>query len=198
MNKMFPFSHSFEVMKSVFQQPMESAEISGLPEFPPISNVADLGLPAVLVIRHMEIESFPRYLGSVRKGYEEVGLFHYQKDNFHTFVSFSDELGGRNAYVLTNSIDLVVELAQEEFSPPPPWIAWCHYGPFVRYNEGAEQYWDVNIWTPFWRHLMPEARDAYIDRRSVAALAYMSDEEWGDWVYSTRKNDPEYRERHGF
>lgn len=195
--KMFPHPHSFEVMKSVFNQPINADSVADLPGYPFFSDMKELGLQAILVLRHIEIETFPRYLSCVRKGYEEVRLLHYQKDDFHTFVSFNDELGGRNAYVLTNSVELVANLAKEEFSPPPPWVAWCYYGPFVRYNEGAEQYWDLNIWTPFWTRLTPEERDAYIEKRSAIALSYMSPEEWDDWVFSTRQNDPEYKKRHG-
>jgi hypothetical protein len=197
LDKMFPFPHSFEAMRSAFSQPMEATSDAELPLFPFTTSVEDLGLHAVLVMRHIEVDSFPRYLSCVRKGYEEINLLHYQNANFHTFVSFRDELGGRNAYVLTNCAKLVAELARQEFGPPPPWIAWCHYGPFVRYNEGAEQHWDLYIWRPFWTRLTPEARDVYIEKRSTAALAYMSDEEWDDWVYSTRKNDPEYKARQG-
>ncbi|WP_423380518.1 hypothetical protein [Burkholderia sp. LMG 32019] len=197
LDEMFPFPHSFEAMVAVFNKPMDESAISALPAIQNLSKTNDLGLHALLVIRHMEVESFPRYLNLIKRNCEEVRLLHYRNGEFDTFVSFRDELGGRNAYVLTNSVELIAEQAKEEFSPPPPWIAWCHYGPYVRYSQGAEEYWAMCIWDPFWQNLSPDARDAYIEKRSAAALTYMSEEEWDEWVYSTRKNDPEYRQREG-
>ncbi|SIT49094.1 hypothetical protein BN2475_1250026 [Paraburkholderia ribeironis] len=62
-------------------------------------------------------------------------------------------------------------------------------------NQVAPEYWFHNVWYAFWESLTPEGPDLYIDERMDAALAYMSAEQWGDWVYTTRKFDPEYRQR---
>ncbi|WP_407971576.1 hypothetical protein ACJ51O_24845 [Burkholderia pyrrocinia] len=197
LEKMFPFPHSFDAMLGAFSQAVDNDALDTLTNIPNLWEMHHLGLNAVLLTRHIEIQAFPRYLSLVRRGWEEVRLLHYQDRDFHTFVSFSDELGGRNVHILTNSAELIVDQAKEEFGPPPPWVAWCYYGPFVRYNEGAEEYWAIYLWDPFWKSLTPEARDAYIERHSKDALSYMSAQEWEDWVYSTRKNDPEYRAREG-
>ncbi|KAB0648491.1 hypothetical protein [Burkholderia diffusa] len=197
LGKMFPFPHSFEAMQEVFSQPVDNIALNDLDSIPNVSGMMHLGFNAVLLTRHIEIQAFPRYLSLIRRGWEEVRLLHYQDGNHHMFVSFSDELGGRNVHILTNSAELIVDQAKEEFGPPPPWVVWCYYGPFVRYNEGAEEYWSVYLWRPFWEGLTPDARDAYIERRSKEALSYMSEQEWEDWVYSTRKNDPEYKAREG-
>ncbi|MBN3831983.1 hypothetical protein [Burkholderia sp. Ac-20344] len=197
LEKMFPLPHSFEAMQEAFSQTAHNAALDALHNIQNLSEMGHLGLNAVLLTRHIEIQAFPRYLSLIRRGWEEVRLLHYQDGDCHTFVSFSDELGGRNVHVLTNSAELIADQAREEFGPPPPWVVWCYYGPFVRYNEGAEAYWDAYIWGPFWEGLAPEARDAYIENRSKEALSYMSEQEWEDWVYSTRKNDPEYRARQG-
>ncbi|MDN7877016.1 hypothetical protein [Burkholderia aenigmatica] len=197
LEKMFPFPHSFDAMLDAFSKPVDNAALDALSDIPNLRGMQHLGLSAVLLTRHIEIQAFPRYLSLVRRGWEEVRLLHYQNGNFHTFISFADELGGRNVHVLTNSAELIADQAKEEFGPPPPWVVWCYYGPFVRYNEGAEEFWLRYFWGPFWDSLTPDARDSYIDRHRKEALSYMSEQEWEDWVYSTRRNDPEYRAREG-
>ncbi|WP_143026254.1 hypothetical protein [Paraburkholderia fungorum] len=132
----------------------------------------------------------------VREGREDADFLHFKSGTLSSFVAFDTEFSSRNVWLLTNDVALIDSLSHFQFSPTPPWLLYPQLGPFAAYSQGEPEYWELNVWMPFWKSLLPAERDLYIERRSVDALSYMSQEEWDDWVYKVRKNDPEYKERH--
>ncbi|WP_155836174.1 hypothetical protein [Burkholderia sp. AU4i] len=187
------FGRTAEALRAGFPAALDLAGRQDLPLYPKAVYLGDCGVNAFVQHQNMEINAFPRFLSAVREGGEEVDFLFYRRGDFVSLVRFNDELAGRNVWLLTNDVELMVRLALSRFSPPPPWVAWCEHGPFVTYNQGAPEYWYHNIWEPFWSSLTLEEQDQYIEARGVEVRSYLSDEEWEDWVYTTRRSDPRFR-----
>ncbi|RFU45343.1 hypothetical protein [Paraburkholderia sp. DHOC27] len=162
-----------------------------------VEYLGEHGFHAFLWAQNMEAAAYPRFLSIVRGEGEDQDFRHFRRGEFTSFVATRVEFLGRNVSLLTNDSELLDRLSEVQFSPNPPWIMYPDLGPLASYNQGEQEYWDRHVWTPFWKSLSPEQKDLYIDRRSEAALTYMLPEEWDDWVYSIRRNDPEYKHRHG-
>lgn len=191
------FQRTPETLRTVFANSHLVSQTARSPTYPRVEYLGEHGFHAFIWTQNMEAAAYPEFLNIVRGDGEDHDFRHFQREEFTSFVATKVEFLARNAYLLTNDSELLDRLAEVQFSPNPPWIMYPDLGPFTSYNQGEQEYWDRFVWTPFWMHLTPDERDMYIEKRSTAALTYMSPEEWDDWVYSTRKNDPEYRERHG-
>jgi len=46
----------------------------------------------------------------------------------------------------------------------PPWITFPNSNPIYGWNQGYEEAWKLNIWTPFWRKMTGEEQNAYLER----------------------------------
>lgn len=82
-----------------------------------------------------------------------------------------------------------------EFNPPPPWLAWYELGSSICNLQGDAQYWYENVWDRYWESLSLAEQDAFIEARRTSANAYLTDEEWGEWLEAVRTRDARYRER---
>jgi hypothetical protein len=170
--------------------------MDNMPKYPNITYLGDVGFHAFILAQNMEITAFPRFLSAVRAGCEDADFLHFARGEFSSFLAINTEFSSRNAWLLTNDLSLIDRLSTMQVSPTPPWILYPQPGPFISYNQGEPEYWELCVWKPFWKSLTPAERDSYIERRSVDALSYMSTAEWDDWVFKVRSGDPEYRERH--
>ncbi|WP_155644403.1 hypothetical protein [Burkholderia territorii] len=202
-----PVDHDKELQKLFGRLPQDLRQIFGdasaishtdnLPKYPNVQYLGDAGYHAFMWAQHMEFPAFPRLLKVVSEERQEVNFLQFEKGAHTTLLASAREFTGRNVWLLTNDNDLIDALARHKFSPTPPWIAYPELGPLATYNQGEEEYWFITVWLPFWNHLSPSERDLYINERSKDALSYMSKQEWEDWIYMIRKNDPEYKQREG-
>ncbi len=47
--------------------------------------------------------------------------------------------------------------------PKPPWFEYPDTAPFWGgWRQGVGGGWLLNVWLPFWQHLTPEEKDAYL------------------------------------
>ncbi|HDR9203859.1 TPA: hypothetical protein QDB48_005242 [Burkholderia vietnamiensis] len=191
------FKRTPDELHAAFGDSSLLSRVGPFPEYPRVTYLGEAGLHAFVLAQHMEFPAFPRFLSIVSNGREDADFLNFKKGAHTSFVSSDREFTGRNVYLLTNDVDLIDRLAEHQFSPTPPWIAYPELGPSIAYNQGEQEYWLLTVWLPFWNGMSPEGRDLYIENRSSEALSYMSKQEWDDWVYTTRKNDPEYRRREG-
>jgi hypothetical protein len=53
-------------------------------------------------------------------------------------------------------------VAGEEIEPP--WIAFPASNPIHGWNQGYEEAWKLDVWSPFWRRLSVEEKNAYLDK----------------------------------
>jgi hypothetical protein len=175
------FGESFETLQSVFRESLLPRAVEALPAYPRSVSQEKQGLNAVVIQLHIAVSEYARCLSAIRRGYEQVAIMHFQKDTLHSLVTYKDELGGRNIYILTNALELAHALAGLRFGPLPPWELWAHFGPFHSYRQGPEEYWFIYIWEPFWSSLTIEQQDSYFAARRASNREYISDAEWEDW-----------------
>lgn len=192
------FGRQRAVLQQAFSDASVIAGAEKLPTYPARSHLGESGLHAFVQMQNLEPAAVPPFLKMVGEGARDVDFLRFERGACTTFVKLRDyELGGRNVWLLTNDVELLIRLAAAQFGPPPPWLVFPELGPFLTYNQGAPEYWYHGIWQPFWSSLSPEARDIYIDEHAEAALAYMGAEEWEDWIHTTRRADPEYKAQYG-
>jgi hypothetical protein len=185
------FERTPEALRAAFGNSNLVPQTDRSPGYPRIKYLGEHGLHAFMWTQNMEVAAYPKFFNIVCGDDEDLDFLHFQRGEFTSFIAHKVEFLARNVYLLTNDSELLNRLSKERFSPNPPWIMYPDLGPFTSYNQGEPEYWDRFVWTPFWQSLSAEERDVYFANRAEAALAYMSQEEWDDWVYSTRKNDPE-------
>ncbi len=168
----------------------------GTRAYPYVSYQEEHGVKAFVHWQSIEMDEFPRYINAIRAGCTEVEAdrLHYQRGALHSFVSYGDELAGRNVFVLSNDVNLIERLAPPKFSPSPPWVLHYAEGPFMSYNQGAPEYWHQFIWLPFWLSISLDEQAQYLERQRAKTKDFIDDEAWCDWVYSVRRLDPRTRD----
>jgi hypothetical protein len=164
--------------------------------YPVVKWQDDFDINAFLHWQHIEIDQYPLYLKTVRDLMRESDTewMTFSDGKHHALVKYSDELAGRNVYVLSNDARLIERLALPRHSPPPPWIFHFEHGPFLPCNQGAPEYWFDHIWLPFWLSLSLEDQSLYLAQQEQRTKSYITSEEWGDWVYAVRRKDPRTRD----
>ncbi|KVP45111.1 hypothetical protein WL12_03730 [Burkholderia ubonensis] len=60
--------------------------------------------------------------------------------------------------------------------------------------QGDAQYWYENVWDRYWESLSLTEQDAIIEERRSSTNAYLSEEEWEEWLEAVRTRDARYRE----
>ncbi|WP_233863506.1 hypothetical protein [Paraburkholderia adhaesiva] len=175
------FGESFEALQATFSKPIDPDVLKNLPTYPKTVSQVESGLNAVVIQYHTSINAYARCLGTISEGYEKVAVLHYQKNNLHSFVTYKDELGGRNIYILTNSLEVAYRLAAFNYGPLPPWELWAHLGPFHSYRQGPEEFWFIYMWEPFWSRFTVEEQDQYFAAHREKNKEYISDSDWEDW-----------------
>ena len=191
------FGRKREFLREAFSDATLVAASDHLPSWPARNYLGAGGVHALVQMQPIDYSRFPAFLKAVSEGADLVDFLHYRRGAHTTLLKTNEELGARNTWMLTNDVALLERVAPVHFGPPPPWIVFPEIGPLITATQGAPEHWFHNIWFPFWASLTPEKRDLYIDEHAEAALAFMSPQEWEDWVYTTRKFDPEYRQRNG-
>lgn len=51
------------------------------------------------------------------------------------------------------------------------------------------------MWDRYWESLSLAEQDAFIEARQTSANAYLTEEEWVEWLEAVRTRDARYRER---
>ncbi|MCA8086318.1 hypothetical protein [Burkholderia cenocepacia] len=59
--------------------------------------------------------------------------------------------------------------------------------------QGDAQYWYENVWDRYWESLSLIEQDVFVDERRSSALAYLSEEQWAEWIDAIRTRDARYR-----
>jgi hypothetical protein len=180
---------SIEKLAEFFSPSCMLAVPPTLPASIKVRSLEDTGLGAFLVHQTIEVAQIPPYIMAIRNGREEVGWRHYKQADLQTLVRHDQELAGINMRLLTNDVSLIRKLACAGFNPPCPWIAFYELGPFVGSLQGNADYWYHHVWDPYWESLsFPEQAD-FLERKRRETVAYMSENEWRDWVEGLRGRD---------
>lgn len=114
--------------------------------------------------------------------------------SIHTFFSSADHYSGKTVSLLTNDVELICSVSAFEFNPPLPWLAWYELGSLIYTLQGDAQYWYENVWDRYWESLSLTEQDAIIEERRSSTNAYLSEEEWEEWLEAVRTRDARYRE----
>jgi hypothetical protein len=192
------FRRSMADLRILFNATASSSTRPIIPSssYPAIKWQGEFDINAFLHWQHIEIDQYPLYLKAVRDLMRESDMekMQFSEGENHALVKYSDELAGRNVYILSNDARLIERLALPRFSPPPPWIFHFEHGPFLSYNQGAPEYWFDHVWLPFWLSLSLEDQSRYLEQQRQRTMSYITNEEWSDWVYAVRSKDPRTRE----
>lgn len=78
----------------------------------------------------------------------------------------TEEFGGYAVRLVTDSTDILNDIDQSRFAPPPPWLAFHDYNPawWGGSMQGAPEYYDDRYFSPFFRCLNTEQKNAYCIR----------------------------------
>lgn len=173
-----------------------TAQSESFPAYPGVVWMGDIGIKAFGVTQDVEVEQFPVYLNLVAAGRERVSPRQFVRGGpIHTFFSSDDHYSGKKVSLLTNDVELVRAVSAARFNPPPPWLAWYELGSLICNLQGDAQYWYEQVWDRYWENLSLVEQDAFIEERRSSARAYLSEEEWREWLESVRTRDARYRER---
>lgn len=192
------FGESLERLRQIFASGPSQLIDQPVPPYPGGRFLGEIGINAYSQTHHVEAEQFPTFLNIVRHERRPVGRFSYQREvngcPLSTILSLESRFGGRVVRMLSNDVELMSNIAAGQFNPPPPWIAWYELGPILHVSQGDAHYWLNYIWDPYWGSLSLDAQDAYLAHKRLETIAYISDEDWGDWVDSIRRRDRRTRE----
>ncbi|KVG26709.1 hypothetical protein BGV70_22890 [Burkholderia ubonensis] len=190
------FDTNLDVLRKTFASTPMALQSASLPNYPGAVWMGHIGVNAFGVTQDIEIEQFPVYFNLVVAGRERVGPRQFMRDgSIHAFFSNTNHYSGKQVSLLTNDVELVHSVSASEFNPPPPWLAWYELGSSICNLQGDAQYWYENVWDRYWESLSLAEQDAFIEARRTSANAYLTDEEWGEWLEAVRTRDARYRER---
>ncbi|AOK57681.1 hypothetical protein WM29_00120 [Burkholderia ubonensis] len=190
------FDTNLDVLRTTFESTLTTLQSASLPNYPGAVWMGHIGVNAFGMTQDIEVEQFPVYFNLVVAGRARVGPRQFVRDgSIHTFFSSTDHYSGKKVSLLTNDVELVCSVSASGFSPPPPWVAWYELGSLIHNLQGDAQYWYENVWDRYWESLSLAEQDAFIEGRRTSANAYLTDEEWGDWIEAVRTRDARYRER---
>ncbi|MEC4775145.1 hypothetical protein [Burkholderia cenocepacia] len=189
------FEADLEYVRAVFAETPAALRLESFPHYPGAVWTGDLGVNAFYVTQDIEVEQFPIYAKLVRTGRARSGPCQFVRDGaLHTFFASVDRYSGKQVSLWTNDVELVRSVSASRFNPPPPWLAWYELGPMTCDLQGDAQYWYENVWDRYWESLSLVEQDAFIGVRLPSAYAYLSEEEWAEWVDAVRTRDALYRE----
>lgn len=190
------FEADLTYLREKFAGTPRALQSESFPDYPGAVWMEDLGIKAFCVTQDVEVEQFPVYVNLVSAGRERVGPRQFVRDGpLHTFFSGIDRYSGKQISLLTNDVELVRSVSVSGFNPPPPWLAWYELGSLIYTLQGDAQYWYENVWDRYWEHLSLTEQDAFIDKRRPLTSAYLSGEQWTEWLDAIRMRDARYRER---
>lgn len=181
-------------LADIFSRKNSGAVPECIPSYIDVQNLRDSGLNAFLVTRTIEVAQLPRYIIAIREGREEVAWQHYRQGDLHTLIKHDQKLSGIDTHLLTNDVALIQKLASASFNPPCPWIAFYELGPFVGSMQGNAEYWYHHTWDRYWHALTLSDQAQFLEEKRQETAAYMSENEWQDWVDGLRFRDPRTRD----
>ncbi|WP_322009309.1 hypothetical protein [Paraburkholderia sp. J12] len=187
------YGAKIERLRTIFPAHRADTVPGELPRYIEVHNLKDIGVNALLVCQTIEVAQVPRYIMTIREGRDETSWQHYEKGALHTLLKHDQELSGMNMRLLTNDVELVFHLANAGFNPPCPWVAFYELGPFVGSMQGNAEYWYRHIWDRFWESLSLADQIEFLERQRYENEAYMSADEWQDWVDGVRFRDARTR-----
>ncbi|RQU85410.1 hypothetical protein [Burkholderia cenocepacia] len=190
------FEADLRYLRETFVGTPETLQSESFPDYPGAVWIGGFGVKAFCVTQDVEVEQFPAYVNLVVTGRERVGPRQFVRDgSIHAFFSGVDRCSGKQANLLTNDVELVRSVLAAGFNPPPPWLAWYELGSLIYNLQGDAQYWYEKVWDRYWESLSLIEQDTFVDRRRSSTSAYMSDEEWAEWIDAIRTRDARYRQR---
>ncbi|RQP94664.1 hypothetical protein [Burkholderia stagnalis] len=190
------FETNLDALRKAFACSPVSLQSTPLPSYPGAMWMGHIGINAFSVTQDIEVEQFPVYFNLVAAGRERVGQHQFVRDgSIHTFFCSADRRSGKKVNLLTNDVELVRAVSAAAFNPPPPWLAWYELGSLMCSLQGDAQHWYENVWDRYWENLSLAEQDAFIEERRSSANAYLTAEEWAEWLEAVRTRDARYRER---
>ncbi|WP_143136273.1 MULTISPECIES: hypothetical protein [Burkholderia] len=190
------FEADLTYLRETFAGTPMTLQSESFPDYPGAVWMGDLGVKAFCVTQDVEVEQFPVYVNLVVVGRERVGPRQFVRDgSTHTFFSSADHYSGKKVRLLTNDVELVRSVSASGFNPPPPWLAWYELGALIYNLQGDAQYWYENVWDRYWESLSLEEQDAFAEKRRLSTNAYLSEDEWEEWLGAIRMRDGRYRQR---
>ncbi|WP_157648979.1 hypothetical protein [Burkholderia ubonensis] len=189
------FDTNLDVLRKTFASTPIALQSASLPNYPGAVWMGHIGVNAFGVTQDIEVEQFPVYFNLVVACRERVGPRQFVRGgSIHTFFSSADHYSGKKVSLLTNDVELICSVSASEFNPPPPWLAWYELGSLIYTLQGDAQYWYENVWDRYWESLSLTEQDAFIEERRSSTNAYLSEEEWEEWLEAVRTRDARYRE----
>ncbi|KVN26757.1 hypothetical protein WT11_30245 [Burkholderia stagnalis] len=190
------FEVELTYLRETFSGTPVTAQSESFPGYPGVVWMGDIGIRAFGVTQDVEVEQFPVYVNLVVAGRERVSPRQFVRGgSIHTFFSSGDHYSGKKVSLLTNDVELVRAVSAAGFNPPPPWLAWYELGSLIYNLQGDAQCWYENVWDRYWESLSLAEQDAFVEVRRSSANAYLTNEEWGEWLEAVRTRDARYRER---
>ncbi|KVN60031.1 hypothetical protein WT14_17755 [Burkholderia stagnalis] len=190
------FETNLDVLRKAFTCTPATLQSMPLPSYPGAMWMGHIGINAFSVTQDIEVEQFPVYFNLVAAGRERVGQHQFVSDgSIHTFFCSADRCSGKKVNLLTNDVELVRAVSAAGFNPPPPWLAWYELGSLMCSLQGDAQHWYENVWDRYWENLSLAEQDAFIEERRSSANAYLTEEEWVEWLEAVRMRDARYLER---
>ncbi|BCM12954.1 hypothetical protein MAFF241648_21440 [Ralstonia solanacearum] len=181
--------------------PMDGYNLKDVGSSDPQDKYLDkLGVNAVVHTEELSIEQFPLLVNILKSGREETTFRHFVRKapglNAHTILATEDRFSGKTVRLITNDVELLKTISAARFSPPPPWVAWYELGAVgAAARQGDAEFWYGYVWDRFWNKLSLEEQALYLENWREKTEAYISNEDWSDWVSFVRRRDPKYRER---
>ena len=183
------FAIKLPVMQTAFMNAPADFFDGTLPEYPPALYLNEIGVDAFVTNMAIEDSLLEKFFDIAASDMVEVESMHYMSKGdahkiCHTFVATKSEFQGHTVYVLTNDMNLLRRLGDDDLNPPPPWSLFPKLGLPVGDMQGDAQYWYENHWYPYWRHLSPDQRTKFLRDRNPGP----------DWEECLRWREPKQQQ----
>jgi hypothetical protein len=192
------FGHTLEQLQALFAKGPVDLANAALPAYPAAVFNGGMGLNAFGAVLDIESSQFPRFLNLVRTSGEENGWLCVRRETAAyvtcTLLRTESRFRGVSVKMLTNDHELLVAIVQDRFNPAPPWIAMYEHGPFLHLPQGEPEYWLEYLWSPYWRSLSLDEQKEFVKSARKDTQAYISDDDWRDWLIDLRMRDPRTRD----
>ena len=179
------YNTKLAVLQTTFANGPDKLHEVQLPDYPGALYLGGVGIEAFVQSQKIEVDQLPDFIGLLQQDHVEVRHRFYSRKNSasfagHAYIATKLEFSGQTVRVLSNDVDLLCKLAQADFNPPPPWVAFPELGPWIGALQGDAEYWYSNVWDRYWDHLTPDQRTTFLRDRSPGA----------DWEECIRWREP--------
>ncbi|RQU40636.1 hypothetical protein DF147_21525 [Burkholderia cenocepacia] len=191
------FGRSIGELQTIFGSGALDLEKQQVPVYPKSIYQGDAGINAFGLAHHVQPDQFPALLNLVRQGRSEVAHFHFMREvggqPLSTIISPKWTFAERVVRLLSNDVELIAELSEQGFHPPPPWITLYEFGPVLHVSQGDPHYWLNYVWDSFWESLSLDEQTDFLEAGRKETDAYITTEDWELWVESIRMRDARFR-----